>query len=138
MTNTPESAELKQRFERKDTEALLRVAHARPGDYRPEAVELARQVLATRDVALDDPSTQVVLAELEQERVAAGDEAAQRLSRGLKPLCFVFCGIPGILIAIVQGGNNHTRRAHDAWVWVGNGWLARIVLLFIGIILRSI
>ena len=133
-----ESVDLRKRFERTDTEELLRVVHSRPGDYRPEAVELAREVLATRDVALDDPSTQVVLAELEQERAVADDAATRPLESWLKAVCFVFCGIPGILIAVIQSGNGHTRRARDAWIWVGYGWLARVVLILVSVILRSV
>ena len=135
MPTTRELDDLRRRYEGWSTEDLLRVIHA-PGDYRPEALEIAREVLAVRNVPLDGPAVEMVVAELERERAVAQELADQPLGKGLRVICFLFCGIPGIAIAAYQISKGHTRRAQEAWTWIGFGWLTRVVVSLLFYLLR--
>ena len=134
MNTTQDLEELRRRYETWSSEELLRVAHA-TGDYRPEAVHIAREILAAREVPLDGTVAQEVITTIENERTTADDAAAVPLDLVLRGICFVFCGIAGIAIAVYQGSKGHSRRASDAWTWVGFGWLARVVLF---VLVRSL
>ena len=131
MTTTRElDDELRRRYESWSTEDLFRVIHT-PGDYRPEAVQIARDVLAIRNVPLEGSAVEGLVAELQSERAAAQESAVEPLGNGLRAICFLFCGIPGIAIAAYEMSKGHTRRAHDAWTWLAYRWLTRVLVFLI-------
>lgn len=119
--------ELRSQYANWSTEDLLRVLAASQ-DYRPGAVTVAREVLATRDPAEVTGLTEPVRAQLEDERAAQARAADDPLSPGLKVMCFLLCGIPGIAFAAYQEAQRRTRRAREAWRWVMFGWAARLVI----------
>ena len=127
MSAQKELSELKERYRRAATEDLLRVIHSSQ-DYRPEAVELAREVLVTRDLSQEGITVDAVVSQLEEESAAKQQLAEEPLGVGLKIVCFLFCGLPGILFATYQGATGRSQRAREAWSWVGYGWLARAML----------
>ncbi len=108
--------ELRDQYRDWPTEDLLQVV-AESDSYRPEAVRVVREILATRDPAEVAALTEVVAAEQHHKEVVASEP----LSWGLKVACLVFCGLPGIAIAVIQESGGKTRRARDAWRWVGYG-----------------
>jgi hypothetical protein len=60
----PSDTELRQRYEQMETYDLLRIAAARPEDYTPRAVEIAREVVERRSTKTDPE----ILFELAEER----------------------------------------------------------------------
>lgn len=130
---TDELDELRARYRRETTEELLRVVNVSARDYRPEAVRVAREELISRGVAPDgDTNTQTLLAQLKEEaaRRQQVEQQAQDapLGTGLKVLCFILAGLPGVLIAIYQTTRGRTRRAREAWKWVGYGFLFALAI----------
>lgn len=61
---TPSDSELRQRYEQMETYDLLRIVAARPEDYMPRAVEIAREVVARRSTKTDPE----ILFDLAEER----------------------------------------------------------------------
>ena len=118
---------LKHQYEGWATDDLLRVVHA-PDEYRPEAIAIAREILAIRNVALESPAAEQVVAQLQAAKVLQQQLAGQPLSTTLRLVCVVFCGIPGIAIAAHNDSQGYTRRAKDAWKWVFIGWVTWLAL----------
>lgn len=63
----------------------------------------------------------------------AQEIADKPLSTTAKTLLFLFCGVPGIAFAAVQEAKGRSRRADEAWAWVGYGWIARLVVTLLGV-----
>ena len=126
-----EDSELRVRYEALSTQDLLRMTEADPGDYRPEALQLARDILASRGVSQRGDEAIAVLSTAKHERRLEKESASAPLGVGLKVLCFLLPGLPGILVAVVQRAHGRTRRAQEAWACVACGWAARIVLYLI-------
>ena len=61
---SPSYTELQRRYERMDTYELLRIAAVSPEDYTPEAVEIAREIVARRSEKTDPQ----ILSQLAEER----------------------------------------------------------------------
>jgi hypothetical protein len=118
---------LRERYAHLSTEELLRVIHA-PQDYRQEAIQVAKGILAQRQPQDLDALTTAVIADLSQEQEVRHGLAEEPLGPLAKGLCFVFCGIPGIAFAAYQGSKGKARRSREAWTWVGFGWAARVGL----------
>ena len=130
---THELDEMRARYRRETTEELLRMINVNPRDYRPEAVRVAREELISRGVAPDgDENTQTLLAQLKEEAARREQEKQQEqdapLGTGLKVLCFILAGLPGVIIAIYQTAKGRTRRSREAWKWVGYGFLFALAL----------
>jgi hypothetical protein len=123
-------AELEDKYRHLESEELLRIVRSTE-DYRPEAVALAREVLSTRDLKQEGIEIEAVVQELEKESASRAEQAQEPLGAGLKIVCFLFCGLPGILIAIVQGKRGRIRATNEAWFWVGCGWLSRIAIVLL-------
>jgi len=85
VTTTPEVDALRRRYEGWPTEDLLRVVHA-VGDFRPEAVQVAREILAARNVPVDGATAEVVIAEVAEESAAA-----KRRHQGVGGWLLLFC-----------------------------------------------
>ena len=126
--------ELREQYAHWATEDLLRVIHS-PRDYRPQAVQAAQEILAQREPSDLTALTTAVVEELDQERQIKDKLSEEPLSTFGRVLCFVFCGIPGIVFAAYQEAKGRSRRAGEAWKWVGYGWLARVGLVIIGLLL---
>ncbi len=109
---------------------LLRVVAASQ-DYRPAAVQVAREVLATRDQVEVGALTQSVRAELQDEGEEKQRLADEPLTPGLKAMCFILSGFPGIVFAAYQSSQGRTRRAREAWMWVLFGWVAGVGLFIV-------
>ena len=129
MTTARDVEDLRREYSVWSTEDLLRVLQTAQ-DYRPEAVQVAREVLGSRD-----PSMVSALTESVPVQVQAG-EAQQRaaeepLTAGLKAMCFHLCGIPGIAFALYQDAKGRPERAGEAWQWIALGWGARMVLFLL-------
>lgn len=118
-------------------EDLLRVVNA-PQDYRAAAVQAAREILTQRDPTELAALTSTVVADLEQEEAAKQQVAEEPLGTLAKTMCFVFCGIPGILFAAWQESKGRSRRSREAWTWLGYGWLARIGLASVIFLLSAL
>jgi hypothetical protein len=118
---------LKRQYEGWATDDLLRVVHA-PDDYRPEAIAIAREILAIRNVTPEGPAAEPVVAQLQADKVLQQQLADQPLSIAVRLVCVVFCGIPGIAIAAYNESQGYTRRAKEAWKWVFIGWLTWLSL----------
>jgi hypothetical protein len=89
--------------------------------------------LATRDLAQEGVNADAVTARLEEESNVKRQLAETPLSVRLKIVCFVFCGLPGLLVAAYQTVTYPgSLRAREAWSWVGYGWLARVGLFLVG------
>ncbi len=117
-------AELRQRYKELDAKALVRIVYAEPGDYRPEAVAVASEELVRRGIRADsDEQLQEYVRKAKRQRQEFEE---QPLPVWLKVICFVFCGVPGIAIAIHQSTRRGERRGREAWAWVGYGWLCRV------------
>ena len=97
MAANQDFADLKAQYARWSSEDLLRVVNA-PQDYRPAAVDAAREILAQRD-----PAELAVLATT--------------------------------VIPAVQEAKGRSRRANEAWTWIGFGWVARLALAALGVAL---
>ena len=130
MSSDREIEDLRKRYLAWSTPDLLRVVTAAQ-DYRPEAVQIAREILATRDQTEVGALTETVQTELQHKREAEQQGADEPLNPGLKVMCFVFCGIPGILFASYQHNKGRTKRAREAWKWVLIGWGTRIVIFLL-------
>ncbi len=125
MSTERELSDLKERYRNASTEDLLRVVHSRH-DFRAEAVEIAREVLKTRD--LTQARVTAVVAELAEEIEARQLAAEEPLGAGWKAFCFFLCGVPGILFAAYQWTTGRSRRAQEAWNWIALGWFIRLAL----------
>ena len=66
-----DSHELRQRYETLDNDELIAIVAAPEGDYRPEAVAVARDVLAGRNVQLDENAVRDAAAQHIAARTAA-------------------------------------------------------------------
>ena len=124
MTNEVDA--LTARYREASTEVLLRIVCVEPEEYRREAVQVAREVLEGRSLSEDE--VDAILPELMADRTVREDLAAAALSPVLKAVCFVFCGLPGIMIASIVGIKRRVRSEKEAWTWVDYGWLFRVVL----------
>jgi hypothetical protein len=121
--------ELKRQYEGWSTDDLIRVVHT-PQDYRPEAIEIARHILAVRNVAPQSAAEEMVVAQLQTEKLLQQQLADQPLNIGLRLVCVLFCGFPGIAIAAYNESQGHTLRAKEAWRWVVIGWITWMALSF--------
>jgi len=124
-----ELEQLRKQYQVLSTWDLLRVLGASQ-DYRPEAVQAAREVLATRDKAELEALTPTVRGELDGEHEASRRQAGEPLTPGVKALCFVFL-IPGLIFAAHQSNQGHTQRARDALRWALYGLFANVVLIVV-------
>lgn len=70
----PSEAELRERYSRLSTHELMRIVAARPNDYTPVAVRVAREILATRGASVG-PEERKALA---RERFAPRDPDLDR------------------------------------------------------------
>jgi len=104
--------ELRNQHRDWSTEDLLRIV-VESQDYRPEAVQVVREILVTRDPAELETFTEVVMAEQRQGEALA----AELLSPFLRAICFVFCGIPGIVIAAYQESQRAPRLSSTTTRW---------------------
>ncbi len=125
-----ELEELRIQYQGWSTHDLLRVVAASQ-DYRPAAVQVAREVLATRDQVEVGALTQSVRAELQDEGEEKQRLADEPLTPGLKAMCFILSGFPGIVFAAYQSSQGRTRRAREAWMWVLFGWVAGVGLFIV-------
>jgi len=125
--------QLRRQYRDWPTEDLLRLVAERES-YRPEAVHVVREILAARDPAEVAVHTDVVATEQRlQEAVAT-----EPLSWGLRVACLVFCGIPGIAVAVLQESQRKKQAARDAWRWFGYGVATWFALGFLRILLLSL
>ncbi|MBI4587556.1 MAG: hypothetical protein HY725_01845 [Candidatus Rokubacteria bacterium] len=114
--------ELRAPYRETTIEELLRIIHIDSQNYRPDAVQVAREDLQSRDVSeATDPNVQGLLANLKEAAAFELDQADTPLGTGLKVLCFLLCGLPGMFIAVYQQNQGRKRRAREAWRWVGYG-----------------
>jgi hypothetical protein len=121
VTTERDLADLRQRYSNWSTEDLLRVLGASQ-DYRPEAIQIAREILATRDQSQVAELTPAVAADVQREGDVRQQQAEAPLGVGLKITCFLFCGIPGIAFAAYQESAGRSRRAREAWKWILMAW----------------
>ena len=119
---------LQTRYESMESLDLLRISKSSDEEYLPEARDLAAKVLATRDLEAEGESEESLESELESESVRREAEQDLPLSVPLKVVCFVFCGLPGLLIAVYQGSKGRGQASRDAWRCVGFGWGLRVFL----------
>jgi len=120
--------ELTEKYRNSTTEELLRVVNSIE-EYRPDVVELARQELANR--GLEQKKINTIVREIEEESISKKQLAEVPLGIGLKIVCFIWCGLPGIIIAVYQRSHGRLRCSREAWSWVGYGWLFRVGLLLV-------
>lgn len=131
MAANQDFEDLKAEYARWSNESLLRVVHA-PDEYRPAAVQAANAVLAQRNPAEVAALTPSIVQTLDEEYERRQEIADAPLGTGAKALCFIFCGIPGIVFAAIQEAKGRSRRADTAWRWVMYGWLVRMLLAALG------
>ncbi len=129
--------ELREHYAHWSTEELLRVVHA-PKDYRPEAVQAAQQILAQREPDEIAALTAAVIADLGQEQETRQRMVDEPLGPTAKALCFVFCGIPGIVFAAYQESKGKAGRSREAWKWIGYGWATRAGLALLALALSGL
>jgi hypothetical protein len=104
---------------------------ARPSDYLPEAVELARAERARRGLA------DAGIAIAEERSKAVEEDVALRatipLSPGLKWACFLLpINVAMYIRAVTYSGTGYKRKAHDAAFWMGCGLLFYLALEIVG------
>jgi hypothetical protein len=125
-----ELEELRIRYQGLSIHDLLRVVAASQ-DYRPAAVQVAREILAARDEAEVGAIAQDVRVELQDEDEEKQRLADEPLTPGLKAMCFILSGFPGIVFAAYQTSQGRTRRAREAWMWVLFGWVGAVGLFIV-------
>jgi len=109
-----------------------------PQAYRQAAVQAAQEILARRDPSDLSTLTTTVNADLHQEQETKQRIADEALGPAAKVLCFLFCGIPGIVFAVLQEAKGKSRRSHEAWMWIGYGWMARAGIVFLIFVLTRL
>jgi len=122
----PDLDRLRNQYRDWATADLVRIV-ADSESYRPDAVSVVREILAARDptevAALTDE------ADAEQRHREA--TASEPLGWGSKAACLIFCGLPGIVIAVLHESQGKTQKARDAWRWVVYGWVTWITIGFL-------
>jgi len=101
-------------------------------------VQAARETLAQRDPRDVAALATTVVAELNQELDATHNIAEEPLGPAAKALCFVFCGIPGIVFAALQESKGRSRRSREAWTWIAYGWLMRVGYIVLAVALSRL
>lgn len=118
-------AEAYKRSLTKATDEELYDILTHPDDYLPEALELVREAIRSRNV---DPASATGLVHSAQERRAAEDSVAsaradQPLQWPLRLLCFVLSfGVPQLVLSEVYlRPRGYTRRAKECWLCAACG-----------------
>jgi hypothetical protein len=93
---------------------------AKPDDYQPEAVALARVEVARRNLSADQVA---VAAQVERTADALAEAKAEvPLSMAMRLLCFLLPLNPWMFFtAIGYGGYGYKRKARDAWLAMAAG-----------------
>ncbi|HVM93716.1 MAG TPA: hypothetical protein VMT67_12930 [Terriglobales bacterium] len=134
----PSSEELKQEMLIKSDEELYDIVHLHSGDYTAEALELAREQLAVRNLPAD------TVEELSTAGANLLKKEQEPLSWSLRLVAFffstVFFGIPVLLAHrhYVEKGEKRKAREWGRWGLLGAGFYFAIIFvrLVINIILR--
>ena len=125
----PDSVELRRRYEQWTDDALLAVLHPQQG-YRPAAVDIARAILAERNVDPANPVLSEFFEDLDRQHVEDADWKAAPLSVWLRALCAILPGLPALIVAGINLANGRQTRAVEALQWMLIGIVAYIVLGF--------
>lgn len=125
-----DSAELRQRYAQWSSSDLLVVLHPEEG-YRPEAVAVAREILASRGVDPTSPDLQDVYEDLDRQHVADAKWKAAPLSPWLRALCALLPGLPAFIVAGINLANGRSTRATEALQFMLIGIIGYTVLGFV-------
>ena len=125
-----DSAELRQRYAQLSSEDLLTVLHPEEG-YRQEAVDVAREILASRGVDPGGPAVYELYEDVDRQHRADAERKSARLNPWLRALCAILPGLPAIIVAGINLANGKDRRALEALQWMLIGAVGYTVLRFV-------
>lgn len=110
-------AKLYARYVQWTTDELLAVLHPDEG-YRQEAVEVAREILAEREVDPEQPFHQAVFEYLDRKHIEEAERREAPLNLWLRALCAILPGLPAIIVIGIALAEKRQRRAVEALQWM--------------------
>jgi hypothetical protein len=125
--------DLRKRYAALTVEELCAIANLEPHQYRPEAVRIAQEELVRRGVSA--PEVAEIHEGIATETRARLATEEQSLSAGLKALCLILPGVPGLAVYSAMVGRGRRRAARQAiqWCLMGVGvWFLLSVLCVTG------
>lgn len=118
--------ELRNRYAALETDELFAIVHTDSHQYRSEAIRVAQEELARRNISSDDAAK--LQQKAETKRKERLDEEGIGLSVGLKILCLLLPGIPALITYAVMEIKGRKRAAREAIVWFCIGIVTWFVL----------
>lgn len=117
--------------ERTDEELYGMLAH--PDDYRPEALEAAKEELRKRNLA--PVRTAQLEAVAQSQKTVEDTKANQPLGWPMRILVFmVSFGILGVILALFYESKGYKRKASQCWITMGISivfWLGLTLLMYL-------
>jgi hypothetical protein len=120
--------ELRRRYAGLETHELFAIVHTDSDQYRPGAVRIAQEELAKRRVSSEDTAELQLKAETERRARLEYEESP--LPTGLKALCLLQPGMPGLVTHAVMVSKGRKRAAREAIEWFGIGFWVWVALMF--------
>ncbi len=118
----------KTRFEGKSSEELIRIAFFAGEEYREDAIELAREILANRGINSPDHDEVVLERSVAlREEARAPTKGKEPLSSSIKAVCLVL-PLVGVVIGSTKRLAGNKRASREAWVAAGIGFVAQFII----------
>lgn len=126
-------SELQEQYKELDTENLIRIVFLEATDYRPEAVEAAKKVLADRGITESSDCVRTTRETHERARKEINNEPLPKKRR----IVFFICGMFFVPFFVAMFYIEHHRAKMGArrtkeswkWLWIGLGSMVLIHIL---------